>query len=102
MIEIVPVPQLKDNYAYLIVDGTHATVVDAAEADVIDAELKRRGLVLDAILSTHHHFDHTGGNTELAVRHPGVRVIGSSVDAPKIAAITERVTHGDVIHIGAI
>ena len=42
--DVVPIPQLADNYAYLLVDpGTHtAAVVDCAEAAPVLAEVRRR------------------------------------------------------------
>ena len=61
--EVVPVPQLSDNYAYLVIDPAtrEAGVVDCAEAEPVLAEARRRGLRLVAVLATHHHFDHSGG-----------------------------------------
>ena len=59
--EIVTVPCLSDNYAYLIhVDGKTA-LVDAPEAAPIAAELSAKGWTLDEIWITHHHDDHIQG-----------------------------------------
>lgn len=102
--KIVAVPQLRDNYAYLVIDeaARSAVVIDAAEAAEIEAALAAEGVTLAALLSTHHHPDHTGGNAELATRHPGLRVIGAALDADRIPAITERVGDGDRVVIGAL
>ena len=64
---VVPVPCLSDNYAYLVArDGAReAVVVDPSEAEPVLAALAREGLELVAILNTHHHFDHVGGNEAL-------------------------------------
>lgn len=57
--DVRPIPCLADNYAYLLVRDGHAVVVDPSEAAPVLAALK--GLVLDAIWCTHHHWDHVGG-----------------------------------------
>lgn len=65
MIEVIPVPCLQDNYAYLVTDGTTTVVVDPSEAAPVQRALMKQGLRLDAILNTHHHWDHIGGNEGL-------------------------------------
>ena len=64
---LMQVPCLVDNYAYLLHDtasGTTGIVDPSASGPVIKA-LKGKGLTLDYILNTHHHWDHTGGNADL-------------------------------------
>ncbi len=102
--EVVPVPQLADNYAYLLIDpDTHdAAVVDCAEAAPVLAEVARRGLHLKAVLATHHHFDHVGGNEDLLAAVSGLRVYGSAADGPRIPGITERLHDGDAIQVGSL
>src|SRR3712207_2264986 len=67
-IEITPVRALKDNYCYVVRrDGSRrCLVVDASEAAPIARHLERNGLELGLVLTTHHHWDHVGGNVELA------------------------------------
>ena len=66
---VVTVPCLSDNYAYLVVgDGNQAFVVDPSEAALVEAALAREKLELVAVLDTHHHWDHVGGNEALAQR----------------------------------
>lgn len=78
---IVPVPCLKDNYAYLLIaEGGEAAVVDVSEAAPVLAALEREGARAVAILSTHHHMDHVGGNQELLARYPGIPVYGHAYD----------------------
>lgn len=64
--EVLTVPALRDNYAYLLVHGREAVAVDPAEAAPVRDVLAARGLTLSAIWCTHHHADHTGGVRELA------------------------------------
>jgi len=103
-VEIIPVPQLADNYAYLLIDPTSrgAAVVDCAEAAAVLAEAERSGARLTAVLATHHHFDHVGGNADLLSALPGLRVYGSADDAPRIPGITHRVRDGDPVQVGSI
>lgn len=100
-VEISIIPCLKDNYAYLLrLPGSDtAAVVDASEAGPVLAALERLGLKLGAILSTHHHADHVGGNSELVQRFPGVRVYGSAHDKGRIPEQTEFVGDEDTIDV---
>lgn len=102
--DVVPIPQLQDNYAYLIVDpGTgDAAVVDCAEAGPVLAEVQRRGVRLRTVLATHHHYDHVGGNDDLRAALPDVRIYGSSEDAPRIPGITNPVSDGDAVAVGSL
>ncbi len=57
-----------DNYAYLVIDDAskECGVVDCAEADKVLAAVNRHGLKLVAVLTTHWHGDHVGGNQDIA------------------------------------
>lgn len=63
--EIVTILIPEDNYCYLIVNGPCAVAVDPSDAGPVMALLKARDLSLKAVLVTHHHSDHTGGNRAL-------------------------------------
>jgi hydroxyacylglutathione hydrolase len=103
-VDVVPVPQLSDNYAYLIVDGasSDAAVVDCAEASPVLDEVRRRGVRLTTVLATHHHYDHVGGNQDLLAALPGLRVYGSRGDAPRIPGITDPVDDGAPATVGTL
>jgi hydroxyacylglutathione hydrolase len=68
MTAIIPIPAFADNYIWLLVRGAVAAVVDPGDAAPVLAYLDREGLDLCAILATHHHKDHVGGNPTLLER----------------------------------
>ncbi|HDR28312.1 hydroxyacylglutathione hydrolase [Rhodovulum sp.] len=100
-LEIVTVPCLSDNYAYLAHDpATGATaVIDAPEAGPIEAALAERGWRLSDILITHHHRDHVGGVEALRAAH-GARVTGAAADAHRLPPLDTAVAEGDRVAIG--
>jgi hydroxyacylglutathione hydrolase len=99
---IVPVPCLKDNYAYLVVaDGGDAAIVDASEAAPVRDALKREGVRAKAIWSTHHHWDHVGGNEELA-KELGLEVVGHVSDDKRVPAMTKGVDTGDTVQVADV
>jgi len=69
--KVVPVPQLMDNYAYLVIDEPtrRAGIVDCAEAEPVLEAVKQERVELTAVLPTHHHYDHVGGNEALLAAH---------------------------------
>lgn len=101
---VIPVPCLKDNYAYLVVceqTGTTA-VVDPSEAEPVQVALAKEGLTLSAILNTHHHGDHVGGNHELLEMYPDIPVYGHVSDVLRIPAMNMPVDAGDQFQIGEL
>lgn len=90
-VEVHLVPCLKDNYAYLLhlPGSSDAIVVDASEEGPVLAELERLGLTPRAILATHHHVDHVGGNEGVLARYPGVKVFGYQTDRGRIPGQTD-------------
>lgn len=96
---VIPIPCLADNYAYLLEQDGHAVVVDPSEAGPVLAALA--GLTLDAIWCTHHHWDHINGVPGLLERH-AVPVIGSrhDHDQRRIPGQTIAVEAGDTVPFG--
>ena len=94
---VVAVPNLKDNYAYLVIDDAsrRAAVVDPGEAAPIEAALAREDVALVAIWATHHHLDHVGGVAALAASHRGIAVLAGEPDAPKVAGATRGLADGE-------
>src|SRR5882672_9162324 len=66
--EIHAVPAFRDNYLWVMAEGSRAAVVDPGDAAPVESFLAARGLELAAILATHHHADHVGGLPALVQR----------------------------------
>ena len=96
VMQVEPVPCLKDNFAYLVWPAGQKTaaVVDPSEAEPVRASLAKHGLRLGAILNTHHHWDHVAGNEALLQDTPGLRVFGHASDAGRLFGQTEQLEHG--------
>lgn len=60
-ITVDTIPQLKDNYSFIIKNKNNAVLVDPAESIPIIKLIENNNLNLIAILLTHHHTDHTAG-----------------------------------------
>lgn len=100
-LEIVTIPCLSDNYAYLAHDKTtgDTALVDIPEAAPILEALARRGWTLSHVLITHHHDDHVQGLAEVLAAHPA-RVIGAAADAHRLPPLDVEVAEGDTVQIG--
>ena len=95
-IEIVTVPCLSDNYAYLAHNPAsgQTAIVDAPEYGPVAAELGRRGWQPDMLLLTHHHPDHIDGAARLRSGF-GLRVVGAAADAGRLPPLDQAVSEGD-------
>ena len=82
---------LSDNYSYLVVDRAtrEALLVDPVEAGKALAAADDAGAVVKAILCTHHHWDHSGGNAEIVVDGETGYVVPKG-DADALAAALRR------------
>lgn len=94
-LEIITLPCLSDNYAFLIHNPAsgETALVDAPEAGAVKAALSERGWGLDWILLTHHHWDHVDGVAELRAAY-GAKVIGAAVDAHRLPELDMAVADG--------
>ena len=101
-LELVVIPCLSDNFAYLIRDATsgETALIDAPEAAPILAALQKRGWGLDLILITHHHADHIDGVEEIRAA-TAAKVLGAAADAHRLPALDRALVEGDEIAIGA-
>ncbi|XP_033695211.1 hydroxyacylglutathione hydrolase-like protein isoform X2 [Tursiops truncatus] len=95
------IPVLEDNYMYLVIEEhtREAVAVDVAVPKRLLEIVGREGVSLTTVLTTHHHWDHARGNTELARLLPGLVVLGAD---ERICALTRRLVHGEELRFGAI
>jgi hydroxyacylglutathione hydrolase len=84
--EIKRIPVLSDNYIFVLWDRQQkiAAVIDPALAKPVIDYLKEIDANLVAIFNTHHHWDHIGGNKELARQFPDLCVYGGLEDRGRI------------------
>lgn len=100
-LEIVTIPCLADNYAFLAHDAAsgETALVDAPEAGPILKALADRGWRLSHVLLTHHHWDHVDGLAEILAAHPA-QVVGAAADAHRLPDLDVQVSEGDTITVG--
>jgi len=96
MLTLVSLPAFDDNYIWVLHDGQHAVAVDPGDPAPLIAFLDAHRLSLAAVLITHHHRDHTGGNTLLRQRY-GCAIYGP--DNPRIPAVSHILHGGDSVNI---
>ena len=101
--KIIQIPLLRDNYGYLILceKTNSAAIVDPSEAEPVLARVTQEKTTLKAILNTHHHRDHTGGNEGLLAHHR-LEVCGHKSDRGRIFGLIRGVDEGDEVAVGEL
>ncbi|RKU42467.1 Cytoplasmic glyoxalase II [Coniochaeta pulveracea] len=93
-----------NNYAYLVVDDKtkDAVIIDPANppevAPVLKKAIQDGTINLTAIVNTHHHWDHAGGNKKLREQlgTPNLPIIGGKDSE----GVTKTPAHGESFKIG--
>jgi hydroxyacylglutathione hydrolase len=96
MLNLIPLPAFEDNYIWVWHDERHAVAVDPGDPAPLIAFLDAHRLALTAVLITHHHRDHTGGNALLRQRY---NCAIYAPDNPRIPAVTHTVRGGDAVDL---
>ena len=88
---VVPIACLSDNYAYLLVcpETKQAAIIDPSEPGPVlrafeENDGRNGDVKVVAILSTHHHHDHVGGNEAVCDALGIERVYGHASDKGRI------------------
>ena len=95
------IPTLGDNYTYLITceESGESAVIDAPEEGPVVERIEALGAKLTLVLSTHHHWDHSAANPDLAKRY-GAPVFGHASDDGRLPGLTNGLEEGDSVHWG--
>jgi len=100
---ITPIPLSwgeSNNYAYLLVDEPtkNAWLIDSAfPKDVLSfLDTKKETFELKAIVNTHHHWDHAGGNKTFHKKFPDLPIIAGKDSE----LVTYTPSHQEVIDLG--
>jgi hydroxyacylglutathione hydrolase len=105
-LRVLPVACLRDNYAYLVgmADSHTVVVIDPSEAEPVQRALAEHGLSLAAILNTHHHWDHVGGNEALLAANPSLPVFAHRSDHEKqrVTGQTHDVDHEKTFEVAGL
>lgn len=96
---------ISDNFFYMLSDGERAMLVDPIDAAVAIAAVEGAGLELVAILNTHWHPDHVGGNKQTLEAFPGTPLFGPAAEAELIedlggVALSQAFAGGDTFMLG--
>ncbi|XP_037767673.1 hydroxyacylglutathione hydrolase, mitochondrial isoform X1 [Chelonia mydas] len=94
-------PALTDNYMYLIIDEEtkEAAIVDPVQPQKVVEVVRKHGVKLTTVLTTHHHWDHAGGNEKLVKMESGLRVYGGD---NRVGALTQKVSHSTSFQVGSL
>jgi hydroxyacylglutathione hydrolase len=93
-----------DNFCYLVgcEKARKAMVIDpGADVEQIMAEVKKERLVIETIVNTHGHGDHTAGCAKLKAL-TGAQIIIHALDASAVPQADVRLTGDQELQLGAI
>jgi hydroxyacylglutathione hydrolase len=93
-----------DNFCYLVACGKtrKAVVIDpGADPEWIATEAEKEGWVIEYIVNTHGHGDHTAGSAKLKAL-TGARIIMHTLDAAAVPEADVRLTGEDDLQVGEL
>jgi len=99
--KVIALPALSDNYMYLLVDKStkEAAIIDPVEPKTVLKAVEEQGVNLTTVLTTHHHWDHAGGNKDLLSQAANLSVLGGDT---RIDGVTRMVKQGDKDTLGRL
>lgn len=104
---VIPVPCLRDNFAFLIVSGAEAALIDVPEAAPILQAIRAEGVRLRQIVLTHHHDDHVQGLEALlgglaADGGPRPVVMGAATDRHRLPPLDRALVPGERLTLAGL
>ncbi|XP_067128107.1 hydroxyacylglutathione hydrolase, mitochondrial [Centruroides vittatus] len=100
--QIYLLPALEDNYMYLLIDDDtrQAAIVDPVDPEKVIDTVNKSGAQLTTVLTTHHHWDHAGGNEKLVKKFASPLMVCGGDE--RVGALNNKVKHGDEINLGSL
>jgi hydroxyacylglutathione hydrolase len=95
-VSIHAISAFKDNYVWLLANGKRCIAVDPGDAKPVLSYLKQHDLVLEALLITHHHWDHCNGIMSLRQQY-ALDVYGPSQE--ELPHCDHPLKHGDTVEL---
>ena len=94
-------PNYMDNYSYILTDKSSgiSAIIDPSEANPIIKKCEELNIKPQYILNTHHHFDHTDGNLELAQKY-NAKIFCNFKDKHRIDGAQIFLNDGDEFTLG--
>lgn len=87
MNNVTVISALGDNFIYLCRYAQNKSlVIDPGDSRAVEAEIKKQNIEPTHIFLTHHHYDHTGGASELKKKY-GCEIISAGKRLPKLGDI---------------
>lgn len=100
-LEYLQIPIFEDNYIYVLhsSETNFTAVVDPGLAEPVIQLLEKNNWHLNAILNTHHHWDHTDGNEQLKQKY-NCTIYAHENDKQRVPHWTKTVNDGDIFQLG--
>lgn len=101
---VLQIPVLQTNYVYVVIceKTNQAFVIDSPDAPATRNALKKENVEFVAIVDTHHHWDHVGGNEDLLKSHPHITIYGSAFDKGRVPGLSQTLVEGDTFNMGSL
>ena len=101
--EITTIKSLTDNYIWILRNNSDnlTAVIDPGESDSVNKTLKKNQWDLNQIINTHHHYDHTDGNSKLKEKW-NAELVAPKQEKNKIPNIDIEVKDGDLINLAGL
>lgn len=98
MLEIEILPAWEDNYIFIVHNNSEAYIVDPTCSETCIEFLEKNKIKPLAILNTHHHPDHIGGNKQLIEKYE-LEVYCSEYDKDRVPGAKHLLKPNDTIDV---